>query len=327
MTAVASRALASSSVPPPDAPIPELYRDTVLQAWDNSIIRFRRDMTQFSPDIYKNTAFDQVIGGNGAINVCVRWNSNTTVTETTRQQVESQYRKLYNFWWEWLPGYDNFPFDEIKINFVGWAVRDRNQLQGSLDGLDVYTEFKDDQGLPDCNPACWVDDHLDGNFTACPGGRDHRYHQFFLLNSAWGDMNMGAAIGYGIDVSMYGWETVGSKMGYWPLLLHEMGHTIGFLDYLDLEGNAPPNGTNPLSVCSTLFLPPNHPENFVMKPGNGGSLTPPTVTEMEGWMIRYWWTRISRLRGWQADNTTYPPLPDCPSENFDKRSSHHLCSL
>lgn len=33
---------------------------------------------------------------------------------------------------------------------------------------------------------------------------------------------MGAAIGSGIDISMYGWETVGSKMGYWPLLVHEM---------------------------------------------------------------------------------------------------------
>lgn len=67
MTAMASRAVASSSVPQPDAPIPELYRDSVLQAWDNSIIRFRRDMTQFSPDIYKNTAFDQAIGGNGYV--------------------------------------------------------------------------------------------------------------------------------------------------------------------------------------------------------------------------------------------------------------------
>lgn len=67
MTAMASRALASSSVSPPDAPFPEQFRDSVLQAWDNSMIRFQRDMPQYSPEIYENTAFDQVIDGNGYV--------------------------------------------------------------------------------------------------------------------------------------------------------------------------------------------------------------------------------------------------------------------
>ncbi|KAH7137774.1 hypothetical protein EDB81DRAFT_656221 [Dactylonectria macrodidyma] len=319
---------ASSCVPSPNSKIPERFADTVLQAWGNSMIRFQREVPQYSPTTYRNTAFDQMMDGNGTINVCVRWGSNDTVTETTRQQIASQNTKLYNYSTQWLSGYDNFPFKEAKINYIGWAARDRAQLQGSLDGLDVYTEYRDAAGNPDCNPACSVEDHLDGNFSDCPGGRDHRYHQFLFLNTGWGELNMGSAIGKGVDISFHGWETIGSKMGDWPLLLHEMVQAIhGFLDYLDLQGKAPPNGSDPEDVCDSLFLPPNHPDSFVVKPGNGGSLTPPRVTEMEGWMVRYWWSRISRLRGWQTDNATYPALPDCPSEDLEKRSSHHMCSL
>ncbi|OBR13394.1 Cellulose-binding family ii [Colletotrichum higginsianum IMI 349063] len=321
---------ASSCIPSSNSSVPANYTDTVVQAWGNSMVRFQREMAQYSPAVYKNTAMDQIIDAFGilsTINVCVRWGSNKTLTETTRQQIASQHTKLYNYWFRWLSGHDNFPFEEVKINYIGWAVRDRVQLQGSLDGLDVYTGYTDEQGDLDCNPACSVEKHLDGDFSDCPGGRDHRYHQFLFLNPAWGEYNMGAAMGYGIDVSFHGWETVGSKMGDWPLLLHEMGHTLGFLDYLDLEGNAVPEGNDPKDVCDVLFLPPNHPESFVMKPGNGGLLTPPRVTEMEGWMLRHWWSRVSRLRGWQSDNKTFPTLPNCPSEDLGKRSSFHTCSF
>ncbi|GJC95933.1 cellulose-binding family ii [Colletotrichum higginsianum] len=195
-------------------------------------------MAQYSPAVYKNTAMDQIIDAFGmlsTINVCVRWGSNKTLTETTRQQIASQHTKLYNYWFRWLSGHDNFPFEEVKINYIGWAVRDRVQLQGSLDGLDVYTGYTDEQGDLDCNPACSVEKHLDGDFSDCPGGRDHRYHQFLFLNPAWGEYNMGAAMGYGID-----------------------GHTLGFLDYLDLEGNAVPEGNDP-RMCVTSFSSPEPP--------------------------------------------------------------------
>lgn len=144
------------------------------------------------------------------------------MTETNRQQIESQYRKIYQYWFEWLPGYDSFPFDKVDINFVGWAVADRNLLQGSTDGLDIYTESKDEYGFLDCNPGCSVDKHLDGDFSDCPGGPKHRYHHFLWFDNTWGDRDMGAAIGYGIDISLWGWENVGSKMGDWPILVHEM---------------------------------------------------------------------------------------------------------
>lgn len=51
------------------------------------------------------------------------------------------------------------------------------------------------------------------------------------------------------------------------------GHTLGFLDYLD---DAFRNHT----ICSSLWLPPNAPEDFAMKPSDHGACTH-FITEME----------------------------------------------
>lgn len=31
------------------------------------------------------------------------------------------------------------PFDNVKVNVVGWAVKDKSLLEGSTEGLDIYT--------------------------------------------------------------------------------------------------------------------------------------------------------------------------------------------
>ena len=54
---------------------------------------------------------------------------------------------------QWLYGYDNFPYDSIDVNIVGWAVRDTGLLQGSTEGIDVYTNT-DSEGAPQCAPEC-----------------------------------------------------------------------------------------------------------------------------------------------------------------------------
>jgi hypothetical protein len=48
-----------------------------------------------------------------------------------------------------------------------------------------------------------------------------------------------------------------------------------------------------------------------MKPGDFPGAHVHEITEMEEWMIRYWWTRFSRLRGWQSNNMTFSPPPNC----------------
>lgn len=60
-----------------------------------------------------------------------------------------------------------------------------------------------------------------------------------------------------------------------------------------------------------LWLPENAPEKLVMMPGHGGFDMAPELTEMEGWALRHLWSRFSRVRGWQHDNTTWPEAPRC----------------
>lgn len=67
-------------------------------------------------------------------------------------------------------------------------------------------------------------------------------------------------------------------------------------------------------------MPENAPAKFVMNPGSGGADMPEKLTDMEGYMLRHWWSRFSRLRGWQSDNVTWPSPLECDnSATEDKR--------
>ncbi|KAF9878838.1 hypothetical protein CkaCkLH20_03738 [Colletotrichum karsti] len=233
--------------------------------------------------------------------------ANRTLPAAERQLFESVYKKSVQEWMRWLPGWDNFPFESVNVNVVGWAARSKFQIQGSTGGIDVHTGFNDDQGYPTCNPGCSRELHPDGDFSGCPGGPERRFHQFLLLDPSWGEFNMGAASSAGVSISLYGWETIGSQGKDWPMLVHEFGHSISFPDFLD-DFTRPKNRT----ICSILWIPENAPEKFVMCPGSGGFDMPPALTDMEGWMLRHWWSRFSRLRGWQSDNVTWPAPRNCP---------------
>jgi hypothetical protein len=156
------------------------------------------------------------------INVCMRWGPNATLTEDERSHIVAVYEENYRKWLGLLPGYDNFPYDDITFNVTAWAVHNESFLEGSTDGFDVYTEYADDDGMPTCNPGCSRELHPDGDYSQCDGGADNRFHQFFLLDPvAYGNYSMASASGLGFFVSYWGWENVGSKEPDWPLLLHE----------------------------------------------------------------------------------------------------------
>jgi hypothetical protein len=48
-----------------------------------------------------------------------------------------------------------------------------------------------------------------------------------------------------------------------------------------------------------------------MQPGNGGLDMPKKLTNMEGWMLRHFWSRFSRVRGWQEDDVSWPAPKHC----------------
>ncbi|KAF5594056.1 cellulose-binding family ii [Fusarium subglutinans] len=206
----------------PNDPIPDQWKQSLPMAWDNTEIM----MSAIFPDNgglskYHNWAIDQIMDGNGTINVCMNWISDSILDEETRKDVSIQHVKQYQQWFEWLPGWDNFPFKEVKFKIIAWAIANDSQLIGNRDGFHVYTEFKDKDGIIACDPGCSRHLHPDGDYSSCGRGAENRFHQYFFVDKSWGEFNMGAASGEGINVSEYGWDTVGSKMGKWSILVHE----------------------------------------------------------------------------------------------------------
>lgn len=152
----------------------------------------------------------------------MRWGANSTLTRETRQQMETMYRKQYERWFRWLSGWDNYPFEKFSLKVTGWAVSDSSLFEGADDGIKVYSGLSDQAGDPICNPGCSRTLQLDGDYSHCSEGYNGRYHQFFLIDPSWGNYNMDAASGPGVDISLFGWQTVGSKLGDWSILIHEL---------------------------------------------------------------------------------------------------------
>jgi hypothetical protein len=147
------------------------------------------------------------------------------VTEAQRAQVATALNAQYQKWFKWLYGYDNFPFSNVKVNVVGWAVRDKSLLQGSVNGIDVYTN-KDSGGIPECAPACGRFFHQDGNYGSCPGGAARHYDQSLWLTDGFSG---GAGGDWGQRIGReYFMGALNSDNIH--ILLHEMGHTFGLDD-------------------------------------------------------------------------------------------------
>ena len=174
---------------------------------------------------FKNYGWDQIEATSGKINVCVRWESDTAVTEAQRSQVASVYSEQYQKWFAWLYGYDNFPYNEIEVNVVGWAVKSASLLEGSTSGITVYTDT-DADGIPQCAESCGRFFHQNGDYSSCPGGSAAHYdHSLWLTDGFEG----GAGGDWGQRIGReYFMGDLGTENVY--ILLHEMGHTFGLDD-------------------------------------------------------------------------------------------------
>ncbi|TQN63576.1 hypothetical protein CSHISOI_11841, partial [Colletotrichum shisoi] len=130
---------------------------------------------------YKGWGWDQVVANNGSLNICVRWDSAAPVTAAQRTKIASVYAAQYQKWFKWAYGFDGFPYANVDVNVVGWAVRDAALLQGSTDGIDVYTTYKDPDGVPACAVGCERSAHVDGDFSGCKAGEGRHFDQSLWL--------------------------------------------------------------------------------------------------------------------------------------------------
>ncbi|KAH7255247.1 uncharacterized protein BKA55DRAFT_592619 [Fusarium redolens] len=244
--------------PPSDLATP------LKEVWDHEVKTYSDALG------FKNYGWDQVIAGKGQLNVCVRWESSASVTAEQRTKVASALQDSYSAWMKWVSGYDNFPYEDVKINVVGWAVKNKSLLQGSTEGLDIYTDT-DAEGIPQCSEKCGRFFHQDGDYSSCPGGAERHYDNSLWLTDG---MQGGAGGDWGQRIGReYFMDLLGQKDIH--ILEHEIGHTFALDDFYDWT--------------------PTGQTSFIMLAGSATH-----VTDFDGWMLRNWWYELSRKRGWQS---------------------------
>ncbi|KAH7149030.1 hypothetical protein B0J13DRAFT_594863 [Dactylonectria estremocensis] len=223
---------------------------------------------------FKNYGWDQLIANEGTVNMCVRWESTDAITAAQRTKLATVVNEQYQKWFKWLYGYDNFPYTDIKVNVVGYAVKDKSLLEGDTTGLNIYTDV-DSEGIPQCAEACGRYFHTDGDYSGCAAGADNHYDQSLWLTDG---MEGGAGGDWGQRIGKdYFIGALDSSDVH--ILLHEMGHTYGLDDFYDWT----PTGIT----------------NFIMLAGSST-----TITDFDGWMLRNWWNEISRERGWNTGTSS-----------------------
>ena len=221
---------------------------------------------------FMNYGWDQLIANNGTLNYCVRWDSTATVTSTLRDQIHEAIQRQISHWMDQMvdngTGWNSFPYTDVDVNVVGWAVRDASVLQWTDDSVDIYVNDINEDA-PQCSEPCGRFFHQDGNYPNCPGGADHHYDMSLWLTSGFSG---GAGGDWGQRVSSeYFVGAVNDDNIH--IVEHEIGHSFGLDDFYDWT----PTGVS----------------NFIMLAGSATE-----VTEFDSWMLRDWWRHLKSRYGY-----------------------------
>ena len=87
---------------------------------------------------FRNYGWDQIMANGGTVNYCVRWDSTGQVTAAQRDAVHATLQRQYQKWMDHLTGWNGWPYRQVPVKVVGWAVRDRAQLEWTDTSVDVY---------------------------------------------------------------------------------------------------------------------------------------------------------------------------------------------
>ncbi|KAF2008621.1 hypothetical protein BU24DRAFT_94180 [Aaosphaeria arxii CBS 175.79] len=231
------------------------------QVWDHQM------STYSNPLGFKNYGYDQVMAAKGKINYCVRWEGTKPVTADQRAKVEKAIQRQFKKWIDILAGFEGFPYSTVPVQVVGWAVQNKNILQGDTSGIQVYTT-KDSEGVPECDPKCGRFFHQNGDYSQCAAGAARHYDQSLWLTPG---MQGGAGGDWGQRVGQeYFMQLLDSDNIH--IVLHELGHTFALDDFYDWT----PSGVT----------------NFIMLAGSATQ-----ITEFDAWMARDWWRNLKSRYG------------------------------
>ncbi|GAA4709997.1 cellulose-binding domain-containing protein [Phytohabitans rumicis] len=217
---------------------------------------------------FRNYGWDQLLANRGYINYCVRWDSSASVTATQRDQIHAALQRQYKKWMDVMVGHNNWPYTDVPVRVVGWAVRDRAQLQWSDTSVDIYVN-NIRENAPQCSEPCGRFFNQGGTYPNCPGGAARHYDHSLWLTAGFGG---GAGGDWGQRVgSEYFMGALNSDNIH--IFLHELGHTYGLDDFYDWT---------PTGQCC-----------FIMKAGSAS-----TITEFDKWMFRDWWRHLKSRYGY-----------------------------
>lgn len=176
---------------------------------------------------FTNFIWDQLLATGGTQSYCIRWESTGTLTKEKVAEIEADLEVLANTWFDYLQGYNCWPFGHVPVKVVGVAVADRNRADwADGEGVPVYVGDMF-ENAPQCPQACGRFFHQDNDYSGCPGGEANHYDRSLWLtdggSGSGGDWGMRMAPG---DFNMAGMA--------W-LSIHEFGHGLGFPDYYNWD--------------------------------------------------------------------------------------------
>lgn len=250
--------------------MPEAYQTSIEWVYNNRMVK------EGTPS-YKNLIFDQIFAGDGTLNYVVRWQSSKSVTLEQRQKIAAMLQRQINNWAKCLKGYEDWPYDEITVNVVGWACADASQILDKQSNEIVYTDYitdelsKQDSSIPAKLPTAPSElsraDHYWDSSYSYPGGYDKRFDMYL-----WGTSNLNGGTGgdWGQRVSDdYILSMLDADEVH--IIEHEMGHGFGFCDFYN-DNERPPEG---------------FPTHTIMWAGDSA-----VITDWDAWMLRYTWSQL-----------------------------------
>ena len=278
--------------------LPQDYKESMDWIWQNRILDEKSTER-------RNLIFDQIVAGKGTLNYVVRWQSYQTLTYEQRQKMETMLYNQINAWTKWLVDFEGWPYKEVKVNIVGWAVINDSIILDKHDDEIVYTTCSTDSlhndhseipaELPYAPTELSRADHFADSSYVYPENSFDMY--------LWGTtgFNGGAGGDWGQRISdSYILSVLDQQDAH--IIEHEIGHGFGMTDFYE-ESKCPtwPEGSTNIMVAGWANK----------------------VTDYDGWMLRYIWDKIKDEDG-RFDLSTIPEETTTTSETTTETTSETI---